>query len=468
MFRRVLAVVMMSLFLMLTETLPAAPNTAYVTNSADNTVSEIDTTADAVIPPPIAVGNVPARLAFTPDGSRVYVLNINAMSVSVIDTATNMVIATILGFTNPSGIAITPDGLEAYVSNRNINTVSIIDTDPSSGTYNTIINTVSDISFNAPVGIGMTPDGTKVFVPNQSGNSVSVITTATNMVTTVLDMGTFMNPSNVVVAPNGLTAYVTNLSDVTVSVIDITMNAVTGTIMVGLGPKNLAVSPDGTKVYGTFGLGAFVINTSNNVVTTISDPMSTFNGTLGVAITVDGTKAYVANSGANTLSIIDVATDTVTGTITVGNAPRFIAVSPCNTSSDCPICKTCMGGVCLNSPSGAMCTLLGCNSASCQNGICNCMSVGPLPPASFSGVVIVNEFLTQIDRIHKLFWTASPDPTVVSYHIYRGSVLIGSVPASGPLIFLDHNQNKKVAVIYTIRSVNSSGVESTPLSVTLQ
>ena len=67
---------------------------AYITNQRSNTVSVIDTatnTVSATIP----VGVNPVGVAVNPGGSKVYVANLSANTVSVIDTATNTVIATI-------------------------------------------------------------------------------------------------------------------------------------------------------------------------------------------------------------------------------------------------------------------------------------------------------------------------------------------------------------------------------------
>lgn len=49
----------------------------------------------------------------TPDGTRVYVANQNTNDVSVIDTATNGVVATVAVGANPVDIAMTPDGTGA-------------------------------------------------------------------------------------------------------------------------------------------------------------------------------------------------------------------------------------------------------------------------------------------------------------------------------------------------------------------
>ncbi|WP_245814085.1 YncE family protein, partial [Rhodococcus marinonascens] len=85
--------------------------------------------ADTVIDT-VPVGNTPAGVAVTtPDGTRAYVTNRGGASVSVIDTATNMVVGLPIPVgTNPFGVAITLDGTRAYVTNSGGTSVSVIDT----------------------------------------------------------------------------------------------------------------------------------------------------------------------------------------------------------------------------------------------------------------------------------------------------------------------------------------------------
>ena len=109
---------------------------AYVTNSADNTVSVIDTATNTVVGPPISVGTTPFGIAVTPNGSFAYVANngkhldgtFSAGTVSVINTATNMVVETISVGSQPQGVAISPNGQFVYVSNLGSNSVSKIST----------------------------------------------------------------------------------------------------------------------------------------------------------------------------------------------------------------------------------------------------------------------------------------------------------------------------------------------------
>ena len=80
---------------------------AYVSNYVDNTVSVIDTATNTVVAT-IAVGQTPIGVTITPDGTRTYVANEFSNTVSVIDTATNTVVATIPVGSLPLWVAITP------------------------------------------------------------------------------------------------------------------------------------------------------------------------------------------------------------------------------------------------------------------------------------------------------------------------------------------------------------------------
>jgi YVTN family beta-propeller protein len=79
----------------LTKTNSVYAQTAYIANSGDNNVSVINTKTNFVTAT-IAVGSNPSSISVSPDGSKVYVANYsNFNTVSVINTATNLVTATI-------------------------------------------------------------------------------------------------------------------------------------------------------------------------------------------------------------------------------------------------------------------------------------------------------------------------------------------------------------------------------------
>jgi YVTN family beta-propeller protein len=307
----------------------------------------------------IPVGGFPDGVATTPDGTRAYVTNSFDSNVSVIDTASNTVMATIPVGLAPSTIAITPgtDSFEqdgrrhqplAYVPNGADNTVSVIDT-----TSNTIVATIP--VGQDPSGVAITSDGTHAYVTNQLEDSVSVIDTAGNKV--VATIPGFIIPIGVAITPDGAQpyerddrrkqsfAYVTNnvptidgsnFPASAVSVIDTASNKVAATIPVGQDPNGVAITPDGTRAYvanqrdGT----ASVIDTAHNkVVATIRVGA----GPAGVAIPSDGTNpsmhnapprqplAYVTNFVDNTVSVINTASNKVVATIRVGAGPFAVA-----------------------------------------------------------------------------------------------------------------------------------------------
>jgi YVTN family beta-propeller protein len=80
---------------------------------------------------------------------------------------------------------------------------------------------------------------------------------------------------------------------------------------------------------------AYVANTNANVVTVIDtatnaviDTIAVGSAPAHVAISKDGTRAYVTNSGSSSVSIIDTASRTVVGTVAVADQPSTIAVTP--------------------------------------------------------------------------------------------------------------------------------------------
>src|SRR5215510_2823499 len=120
-------VVTLALFLVVVASAALAQTRGYVTNRDDNTVSVIDTATNTVIAT-IPVGARPTLLAVTPDAAFAYVANQEGNTVSVIATASNTVVATVPVGNFPFGVAITPNGAFAYVANLFDNTVSVIAT----------------------------------------------------------------------------------------------------------------------------------------------------------------------------------------------------------------------------------------------------------------------------------------------------------------------------------------------------
>ena len=205
---------------------PVAPR-AYVTNHSSNTVSVIDTATKSVIAPPLNVGNWPVGVAVNPAGTRVYVANWgldlaqNDYRVSVIDTATNAVSTIQVGTAtppvgvDPAGVAVAPGGGHVYVTHAGSDEVSVIET-----ATNTVIARIP--VGTGPVGVAVAPDGGHVYVANTGisadDNTVSVIETTNHTVETTLPPA---GEKPVGVAATARNVYVAHASSNIVSVIDV-------------------------------------------------------------------------------------------------------------------------------------------------------------------------------------------------------------------------------------------------------
>ncbi len=296
---------------------------AYVVNNgASGSVSVLDTASNMIVAT-IPVGSYPAGIALNSAGTEGYVVNDGAGTVSVIDLATDAVTATIGVGANPLYAAVTPDDTQVFVTNDADGTVSVIDTSSN------------QVTATIPVGshpneVAVSPDGTQAFVANGGDGTVSVISTSSDTVTGTIpvDPGAY----GVAFDASHGTAYVTNTSG-TVSVIDTASDTVTGTITLGGTPFAVAVSPDDTTAYVTdtgtsTGLNSgpttvSVISTSSNTVTA-TIPVG--NGPYGVALTPNSSTAYVTNVFDGTVSVIDTGSDTVTATVPGVNLAYGIAM----------------------------------------------------------------------------------------------------------------------------------------------
>jgi len=255
-------------------------------------------------------------------------------SLTVIDTDTNAVVGSITVCTDftcsPVIPAVTPNGARVYVTNISQGTVSVIDT-----LTNTVVDTIT--VGERPLGIAITPDGTRAYVANNSG-TISVIDTSANaVIATIPDTDL---PLGVAITPDGARAYVSNAAG-SISVVDISTNTIITNIPVldfpvpgfGFPARDLAgiaITPDGTRAYVVSHSTAktYVISTiTNTMIATIrTDP----GAPLSIAISPDGTRAYTATVGGSFahVSVIDTATNTISATIPAGGAPPFVGVTP--------------------------------------------------------------------------------------------------------------------------------------------
>ncbi len=309
---------------------PVHAGTVYVSNVDGDTVSAIDTGSRTLVS--IPVGNEPRNLAANPAGTRVYVPNrfgsileapsrqgvgvrvigVGNGSVSVIDTATNTVVATVedTDFDEPYAVAVTPDGAEAWVANKqgggsSTGSVTIIDT-----ASNAVTGTIFDECFSSPEGIAMNPVLGQAYVVNRGNGTVCVVDTSTRSVTDTVIVGS--EPRYAVVTPDGSAVYTSGFPVTRIDTSDFSTTTPTGEGTIG--GRNMAVSNDGSKVYvASQSDYVWVINTSDDSVDWI-----VFTGAsslYGVAVVPGTNLGFVTDEFDEVVYVFDTSTDTqITGT----------------------------------------------------------------------------------------------------------------------------------------------------------
>jgi YVTN family beta-propeller protein len=349
-----------------------AQETAFVTNSASNSVTPIDLVTRKA-GRPIRVGADPTAIAVTPDGAAAYVVNSGSGTITPISTATGKAWPAIPVGSNPQDIAITPDGRTAYVTNMGSDSVTPVDLATGAPGVPIAVGPM-------PRAIAITPDGRTAFVLNWGGASVTPIQLAPNRFPAgpghfgvplrPVRVGSY--PSAIAIAPDGVTAYVAGYGSDTVTPIDVARLRAGVPVPTGQAPSALAVMPGGSAVYAvngdsdsvtpiaaglearaerSIGVGysptavaipragdvALVVNSISGTVTPISlttgkkgrpIPIGLYSYPTAIGLGAVGTIAVVVSPYAGQVTLINTATLKAIKTVSVGDYPSSVAIAP--------------------------------------------------------------------------------------------------------------------------------------------
>ena len=158
-------------------------------------------------------------------------------------------------------------------------------------------------------------------------NAVLVIDAIRQVVTNTIPI--LGNPTGIAITPDGKSAYIPNGPQILVLDTDPdspTFQTFVDTITVGAGlVTNVAISPEGTFAY--------VVDEGEGTVLKIRTRTRQIearisvgpNRPAGIGITRGGGRIFVVNHDADSVSVIERGTNTVTTTIQVGRAPLGVA-----------------------------------------------------------------------------------------------------------------------------------------------
>lgn len=153
----------------------------------------------------------------------------------------------------------------------------------------------------APHGIVAFPQSNKVGVVTDIGNNLLVIDVVTGTVEKNIPTQQIVSHL-LVLHPKKPLAYVTNINSNSVSVIDLELAQVIKIIPCGWGTEGIDITPDGFEVWVTNNKenSISIINTVTNEIT---DTLSTGKESLRLKFSIDGKHCLVTNSSDGTISI---------------------------------------------------------------------------------------------------------------------------------------------------------------------
>jgi YVTN family beta-propeller protein len=318
---------------------------AYVSNGAANTVSVLDLVylrQDRTL----QVGPNPTGLAVNPVRNEVYVVNSGSPtqsgSVTVIDTASNSVVATIPIHRLPYFISVEPSGHRAYVANSGSNSVSVIDLDRR--------REIAGVGAGEQPGLArISPDGRSLVVTNRGSSSVSIFSVAPYIPNAPAKQPLHLRAAfpdcpgatDAQILPDSSKVFVACSSGHQVMAISLAAApgswparqdsaALTDHLLtlldVGLNPVHLGLKPDGGEVFAS----NFASDSISEISTWTNEVESTYpigDRPVRSVVSADGNSLWVSNFGADSISLYSIDDGHLAAAIRTGSGPDALALS---------------------------------------------------------------------------------------------------------------------------------------------
>jgi len=154
-----------------------------------------------------------------------------------------------------------------------------------------------------PHGIISFPESNQVGVVTDVGNDLLVVNVEKGIVEKKIPTQQIVSHL-LVLHPNKPLAFVTNINSGSVSVIDLEINQVIKIIPCGLGTEGIDITPDGSEIWVTNNKDETIsiVNTNSYQIT---DTLTTGKESLRLKFSIDGKYCMVPNSSDGTISVYD-------------------------------------------------------------------------------------------------------------------------------------------------------------------
>jgi YVTN family beta-propeller protein len=309
--------------------LPLAANSVHIyqTNSAGDAVEIIDAATNKIV---LQVKDIeaPHGVAFSPDGSRAYISCEAENTLWATDTKTGKLLGKASLSGRPNNIAISKDGRRVFVGiMTGAGAVEVIDT--------ALLKSIKNVAVKGGVhNTYVTPDGKFAVAGSVVGRILTVIDAETLQPIWELPFESGVRPmaferdtdgstSRIFVQLSGLHGFaVVNFkTHAVVARITLPDEPRGGTAQLAAPSHGIGVSPDNKTLWVDSSLASAVFAYSLPDLKVLGY-VRTGEVPDWLTFTPDGTKVYVANSGSNSVSVIDTTTRKQVALIPVGEVPK--------------------------------------------------------------------------------------------------------------------------------------------------
>jgi YVTN family beta-propeller protein len=268
----------------------------------------------------VPTGQGPHEVAAAPGAGRAYVANYGGGTISVIDVEarTETDRWPLPDTDRPHGIAVSSNEERVYVTAEDRQ--AVLELDASSGAVRRTFETEKEVTHM----LALAPTAPLLYATSIGSGTASKIDLADGQVVAHTETGD--GAEGVAVAPSGEAVWVTNRADDTVSILDAASADVVDSLSVPGFPIRVAFSPDGR--HG-------VVSAPRAGEVALFDADDTHSPTridvgekpIGVLVPTND-RAFVANAGSGTVSVIGLEARSVVDTIRAGRGPDGMAYLP--------------------------------------------------------------------------------------------------------------------------------------------
>jgi len=309
---------------LLTTAAPASAYTVYVTNEKDNTITVIDSESLEVIKT-FKVGQRPRGVILSKDGKWLIVCASDDNIVQVYDAKTFEYIKSLPSGPDPELLILHPSGNPLYVANEDDNLVTVVDIFEN--------RIISDVPVGVePEGLGISPDGKVLVNTSETTNMAHFIDTET--LTTFDNKLVDSRPRVAIFNKEGTQLWVSSEIGGTVTVFNPEDRSVIGKVsfeIQGIGKE--AIQPVGVRITQD-GKRAFIaLGPANRIAVVNTETLEVERYILvgqrvwNLYLTPDDKKIFTTNGASNDVTVIDTSTLRAIKSVKTGRYPWGVVIS---------------------------------------------------------------------------------------------------------------------------------------------